>query len=159
MGWALSGGRDPMLGYLKKFERIVIGTLIVMMALVVMLATLDLGWSIARHVVTPPFALLDVDEILDIFGYFLIVLIGIELLGTMTAYFVEHLVHAEIVVEVAMIAVARKVIILDVKELGSMTVIAIAAILLAMSAAYLVIKRTHSVADKLRGSDRADAAR
>jgi uncharacterized membrane protein (DUF373 family) len=148
-----------MLGYLKKFERTVVGALIALMALVVVLATVDLGWNIVRNVVTPPFGLLGVDEILDIFGYFLIVLIGIELLGTMTAYFVEHIVHAEIVVEVAMIAVARKVIILDVKELSSLTVIAIAAILLAMAVAYLVIKRTHAVVQKLGGGDRADAAR
>jgi len=148
-----------MLGYLKKFEQAIVGTLIVFMAMVVVLATVDLGWSIVRNVATPPFGLLDVDEILDIFGYFLIVLIGIELLGTMTAYFIEHVVHAEIVVEVAMIAVARKVIILDVKELGGLSVIAIAAILVAMSAAYLVIKRTHAVAQKPGDRDRADAAR
>lgn len=148
-----------MLEYLNKFERAIVSTLIVLMGLVVVLATLDLGWNIVRNILTPPFGLLTVDEMLDIFGYFLIVLIGIELLGTMTAYFIEHIVHAEIVVEVAMIAVARKVIILDVKELGSLNVIAIAAIIVAMAAAYLVIKRTRAVAQKLGGADRADAAR
>jgi uncharacterized membrane protein (DUF373 family) len=148
-----------VLKYLKKFEQIIVSILMVLMALVVLLSTVELGWAIAKNVMTPPFGLLDVDGILDIFGYFLIVLIGIELLGTMTAYFVEHVVHSEVVVEVAMIAVARKVVILDVKELDSMTVIAIAAIIVAMAVAYFVIKRSHSIIQKPRGDDRADPAR
>jgi uncharacterized membrane protein (DUF373 family) len=50
-------------------------------------------------------------------------------------------VHAEIVIKVAMIAIARKIIILDVKDLPSLTLIGIAAIVIALSAAYYVIKR------------------
>ncbi len=47
----------------------------------------------------------------EIFGFFMLILIGIELLETIRAYLVENVVHVEVVIEVALIAIARKVII------------------------------------------------
>jgi uncharacterized membrane protein (DUF373 family) len=79
--------------------------------------------------------------LLDIFGYFLLILIGVELLETIKAYLSEHVVHVEIVLEVALVAIARKVIILDVKELPSLTLIGIAAVIVALAAAYYLEKR------------------
>ena len=56
---------------------------------------------------------------------FLLVLIGVELLETVKMYLAKKTVHVEVVFTVAMIAIARKVIILDVKELFSLTLIGI----------------------------------
>jgi uncharacterized membrane protein (DUF373 family) len=81
------------------------------------------------------------DELLELFGFFMLVLIGLELLETIRAYYVEHSVHAEIVIKMAMIAIARKIIILDVKDLPSLTLIGTAAIVIALSAAYHMIKQ------------------
>ncbi|MCK7532656.1 MAG: phosphate-starvation-inducible PsiE family protein [Marinilabiliales bacterium] len=52
-------------------------------------------------------------ELIAILGAFLLVLIGVELLDTIKAYFKENSIHVEIVVLLAVIAVARKVILLD----------------------------------------------
>ncbi|MDW8072136.1 MAG: phosphate-starvation-inducible PsiE family protein, partial [Anaerolineae bacterium] len=57
-------------------------------------------------------------------------------------YFQEHVIHAELVLEVAIIAIVRKVIILDVKELSSLTLIGIAAIIAALAGAYYLLKHT-----------------
>jgi len=130
-----------MLDVLRKLERVVLVALVFMMGLVVFLSTLELGWILIQDIVTPPVVLLDIDELLDVFGFFLLVLIGIELLETIKAYFVEHVIHAEVVIEVAMIAIARKVIILDVKELPSLTLLGIAAIIITLAVAYWVVKR------------------
>jgi uncharacterized membrane protein (DUF373 family) len=130
-----------MLGVLRKFENVILVVLVFMMGIVVFLSTLELGWIIIQDIVTPPVVLLDIDELLDVFGFFLLVLIGIELLETIKTYFVEHVIHAEVVVEVAMIAIARKVIILDVKELPSLTLLGIAAIIITLAVAYWVVKR------------------
>jgi hypothetical protein len=54
-----------------------------MMAVVVVLSVVDLAWVLIKDIISPPLALLDVDELLDIFGVFLSVLIGIELLETL----------------------------------------------------------------------------
>lgn len=130
-----------MFSYLKKIEQAIIAAVIVMMTLVLLLSTLDLAWLIAQDIVTPPMILLDVEELLDIFGFFLLIVIGIELLETIKAYFQEHVIHAELVLEVAIIAIVRKVIILDVKELPSLTLIGIAAIIAALAGAYYLLKR------------------
>ncbi|HDH34558.1 MAG TPA: phosphate-starvation-inducible E-like protein, partial [Nitrospirae bacterium] len=53
-----------MLEYLKKFERIIITSLIAMMTLVVLLATVELGWIIIKDIITPPVFLLDIAELL-----------------------------------------------------------------------------------------------
>ena len=50
---------------------------------------------------------------IPVLGGFLLVLIGVELLDTIKAYFLENAIHVEIVVLLAIIAIARKVILLD----------------------------------------------
>lgn len=130
-----------MLPYLKKFERIIVIALIVMMAFVILLATIELGWLIIRDMITPPYVLLEIDELLDIFGLFLLVLLGIELISTLRTYLTENEVHVEVVFVVALIAIGRKVIILDVKELSSLTLIGIASIIIALSLGYFFIKK------------------
>ena len=128
----------------KRFERLIIGALIVLMGVVVLLSTVELGWLIIKDILTPPVILLEIDELLDVFGFFLLVLIGLELLETIRSYLAEHVVHAEVVVEVALIAITRKVIILNVKDLPSLTLVGVASIILALTAAYFVLKRWHA---------------
>ena len=129
--------------YLEKLERVIVLSLLIMMVAVVFLATVDLGWLIIKDVITPPLILLDINELLDVFGMFLLVLIGVELLETVKMYLTKKMVHVEVVFTVAMIAIARKVIILDIKEVSSLTLIGIGAIIVALSAGYylLTIKR------------------
>jgi uncharacterized membrane protein (DUF373 family) len=131
-----------MLDLLKKFEKAVTATLVVLMAIVVLLATLELGWIIIKDIITPPVLLLEINELLDIFGLFLLVLIGVELLETIKAYLKDNVVHFEVVLTVAMIAIARKVITLDVKELAGMTLVGIAAIIVALAAAKYYYRST-----------------
>ncbi len=129
--------------YLKSFEKMVVVFLIGMMVVVILLATLELGWIIIQDLITPPILLLEIDELLDIFGFFLLILIGVELLETIKAYLIEHVVHVEIVLEVAVIAIARKVIILDVKEYPSLSLIGIAALIIALATGYYLERRGH----------------
>ncbi len=128
--------------YLRNFEKFITVSLIIMMAVVILLATVELGWIIIKDIITPPIFLLDISELLDIFGLFLLVLIGIELVETIKAYLSERVIRVEVVFIVALIAISRKVIILDVKELSSLTLIGIAAIILALSAGYYLLKRS-----------------
>jgi len=130
-----------MLNFLKKFERLIVGMLIVLMVIVVLLSTIELGWIILQDILNPPYIVLDANELLDIFGFFLLVLIGVELIETLRAYLTDNTVHAEVVVEVAMIAIARKVIILEVKDLSGLTLVGIAAIIAALTGAFYVLKR------------------
>lgn len=114
-----------------------------MMALVLLLATLDLAYLIIKDILRSPFLILQVTDLLDIFGLFLLVLIGIELLETIKTYLVEHIIRVKVVFMVALIAIARKVIILDVTVFSSLTLIGIGAILLALAVGYYLICRSH----------------
>ena len=129
--------------YLAKIEFVVIRALVVMMALVVLFASLDLAWIIIRDLSTPPYLLFDVNRLLEIFGMFLLVLIGIELLESIRMYLDHKLVHVEVVMTVAIIAIARKVIILDVKELDGLKLIGIGLIIIALAGGYVYIKRCY----------------
>ena len=76
-----------------------------------------------------------------IFGGFLSVLIGIELLHTIKMYLKEDVVHVEIVLLVALIGISRHIIDLDYKHLDPMTIFGIAALIIALSAGYFLIKK------------------
>ena len=78
---------------------------------------------------------------LEIFGFFLLVLIGLELLESMRVYLVKGVVHVQIVLEVALIAVARKVIILDIEKYAGLTLLGFAALILGVAVAFHFIMR------------------
>jgi uncharacterized membrane protein (DUF373 family) len=130
--------------FLKLFERLIVGSLILMMIVVILLSTIELGRILVMDIITPPNFLLDINELLDVFGFFMLILIGVELLETIRAYLNNHEVHVEIVLEVALIAVARKVVIIDVKEYPAVTLLAIAAIVLSLAGAYYLQKQVRN---------------
>lgn len=125
---------------LEKFEKIIMTALSVFMTVVVAVATLELGYLIVKDMVSPPILFLDLEELVDIFGLFLLVLIGIELLETIRTYSKERLVRVEVVVLVAIIAVARKVIITDYKQLASFSLLDAGALILALAVGYYLLR-------------------
>lgn len=122
-------------------EKVILYVLMALMAVLIILATLDLIWSIGTSIARPPFLLVTLEALLEMFGMFLLVLVGLELLDTLRAYVKEHVVHAEIVLLAALIAVSRKVITLDFKQLPPYTLFGIAGVVVALAAAYFLIKR------------------
>ncbi|HMA85014.1 MAG TPA: phosphate-starvation-inducible PsiE family protein [Desulfosalsimonadaceae bacterium] len=128
---------------LKWFERTVILALIAMMALVVFISTIELVVIIVIDILKPPAYWLGIEQLFEIFGFFLLLLIGVELLETIKAYLSEQVVHSEVVLEVALIAIARKVITLDLKAYDSLTLIGIAAMILAIAGAFFLMKRCY----------------
>ena len=132
-----------MIEYLHKFERTVIATLILMLALVILLSVVELGWVLIADIITPLAFILEIRELLDLFGLFLLVLIGIELLETMKKYFTEGRVELDIIITVSLIAIGRKIITMDPKAYDPITLVGMAAIILALFAGYWIIKKTN----------------
>ncbi len=123
----------------KHFEKIIIYVLVSMMIIIIALSTISFAIILASDMLRSPNFLLQINDLLDIFGFFLLILIGVELLETIRAYLSEHVVHVEVVIEVALIAIARKVIILDLKETPANSLLGIAAIIIALAAAYYLM--------------------
>jgi uncharacterized membrane protein (DUF373 family) len=106
-----------------------------MLIVVMILSTIHLGTLICHEIWTPPRFLIRVEGLLDIFGYFLLVLIGVELIETLKAYVKKDAIHVRVVLEVALIAMARKVIIEEPNTVPSLTLFGIAALILALGIA------------------------
>jgi uncharacterized membrane protein (DUF373 family) len=132
-------------GLIKKFEHIVIASLMVMMGIVVLLATVELGWVLIKDIIGPPILILEIEQLLELFGLFLLVLIGVELLEMIQTYYLERVIRAEVVVTVAIIAISRKVIILDYKTLSSFTFLDVGGVILALAIAYYLIKKAGQI--------------
>jgi uncharacterized membrane protein (DUF373 family) len=130
-----------MTKWLRTFEHTIIRSLICMMAVIILISTIELGYLLVKDIISSPVFFLEIDELLELFGFFLLILIGIELLETIKAYLQDKVVHSEIVLEVALIAIARKVIILDFKQYDSTAILGIAALIIAISASYYIIRR------------------
>jgi len=128
-----------MIDYLKNFERIITGVLIVMMAVVVVLSLIDLGWLLIQDMLKPPLFILEIGDLLEIFGFFLLVLIGLELLETIECYYLEGRIELKVIFSVALIALGRKIIILEPEKYSGLTLIGIGVIILALVLGYFVI--------------------
>jgi uncharacterized membrane protein (DUF373 family) len=128
----------------EKVRILIVKTIIVLMTLTVIFATLDLAWILIKDLISPPKLLLDVKDLKEIFGLFLLVLIGLELVESMQAYLANHVIHTEVevILLIAIIAVARKIIIMDVDEMGIQTLLGIASIIIALAGGYYLLKRT-----------------
>ncbi len=127
---------------LHLFETVINTSLLVMMAIIVALTTIDLGWSIIQDVMTAPVLRLDVSQLVDLFSMFLLVLIGVELLETVKAYMIDKSVHVEVIVSVGLVAITRKVVLLEPKTLDGLSLIGIAAIIAALAGAYWALRRS-----------------
>src|SRR6516162_9516053 len=105
-----------MLTLLKRFERLIAWVLAVLLLSVILLATIDLAVDLVKTVIfeTPHF-LVGVNQLLGLFGWFLLILLGLELLESVKSFLQDDLIHVEVVLIVAIIALARKVIILEFK--------------------------------------------
>jgi uncharacterized membrane protein (DUF373 family) len=129
-----------------RFERVAALVLLILLATVV---TYGIGFAVYRTAAQlfamftgaiPP---LELDMLHDVFGKFLLILIGLELARTIVMYMDEHVVHVEIVFEVAMIAAARHAI--DVShETTPGQFLGTAAVIVALGVAYYLYKNAAS---------------
>jgi uncharacterized membrane protein (DUF373 family) len=121
---------------LAKTQRFIVWALSIMLMLVVVLSTAHLAVLIAEEIWKTPRFLISVESLLDVFGYFLLVLIGVELLETLKGYLNKDTLHVRVVLEVALIAMARKAIIQEPNAVSPLTLLGFAAMILALAVAF-----------------------
>jgi uncharacterized membrane protein (DUF373 family) len=135
---------DTLRSFIRRFEMLIIVVLILLMMAVVTISLMELVQMIVVDVIEGGQRILRDNNMLNLLGYFMMVLIALELLETIKNYLTENAIHVEVVLLVAMIAVARKVIILDMKELQPLTLFGIAAVILSLSGSYWLMKKTEA---------------
>ncbi len=112
------------------------------MLLILLVATIDLALYIVKNMFQQDFMLFSVDALGELFGIFLVILIGVELLQALKAFLEEEIIHGEIVVRVVIIAIARKVIVWEFRELSAMETFALSGMMLVLAITYFLVKHT-----------------
>lgn len=122
----------------------------IVMTIIVALSIVELGIVLYLDIFDPTdnVLFLEIDELFMIFGFFFIILIGFELMETIEMYFKENVIHAEVVLLVAVIAVSRKVILLDLEKYEPLAIIGLGIIILALGGCYYLIKLSHRDRDR-----------
>jgi uncharacterized membrane protein (DUF373 family) len=78
------------------------------------------------------------------FSGVLLVMLGLELLETLRTYFKTHHVKVEVILIVAIIAAGSHVIEIDVAHAPGVQLLSYGGLMLALTASYFLIKRTHA---------------
>lgn len=118
--------------------------LAIAMVMVIIVVIIDLGVVLTGKLLNGDANDFLGSTLLDIFGLFLSVLIALEIMENITAYLKKHVVQVELVIVTSLTAVARKIIILDLKEITGINLIGLSVAILALSISYLVIKNVHN---------------
>ena len=136
---------STIFNFIRLFETGIVVFLVLLMMVVVGLSALELAVMLWNQMREPPYLLLNFEELLEVLGFFMMVLIGLELLETIKNYLTQHALHVEVVILVAMIAISRKVIILDMKVTTPESMFGIALLLASLSLSYFLIKKGMSL--------------
>jgi len=131
-----TGLDDPLIRGLTISIRYAVRILAVLMVLVIWWGVADVVYVLYERISSHPYYLLNISDILATFGAFMAVLIAIEIFINIASYLRENVIHIKLVLATAFMAIARKVIVLDFKEVSSNYVFAIAALVLALAVAY-----------------------
>jgi uncharacterized membrane protein (DUF373 family) len=134
-----------------KVEKFIIFVLLFLLSVVVLYSTIQLAVLVIGGLFqaitggnAAPYMeqlLLKLEILHDVFAGFLLILIGLELMKTVVMYLDENVVHVEVVLEVALIAIARHVIEMKYSETSPLTLIGISTITLALAIGFFLIKK------------------
>jgi uncharacterized membrane protein (DUF373 family) len=134
---------EKFMHFIENIEVIVSKILSLLMVLVILAALGDLVVFLIKELFTTPYGKFNT-TLFKIFGLFLNILIALEILENITAYLRKHVVQVELVIVTSLIAVARKIIILDLEKVTGIDIIGLGIAVLALSISYLIIRFSNS---------------
>jgi len=130
-----------LMGRLNNLVRYMVMALAVLMAFVVLCGVLLIGVELYGTLKNSPQTLLSISGIASTFASFLAVLIAIDIFINISLYVRRHVIAVRLVVATALMAVARKIIVLDFAGIEPIQVIAMAAIVAALGFSYYFLSR------------------
>lgn len=134
-----TSSNEPLIYRLQIVIRFAVRALAVLMTAVILWGVADVCLVLYQKLIQPPVFMLTINDMLATFGAFMAVLIAIEIFVNITVYLREDIIHVKIVLATALMAIARKVIILDFDETSSDYIWATAGVTLAMAIAYWLV--------------------
>jgi uncharacterized membrane protein (DUF373 family) len=137
-----SSSDENFLHFTESVEVVISKILSLAMIWVILLSVCDLLIFLAKELANHTDNLLK-DTLFVIFGLFLNVLIALEILENITAYLKKHVIQVELVIVTSLIAVSRKIIILDLEKKTAADLIGLATAIFALSISYLIVRYTN----------------
>jgi uncharacterized membrane protein (DUF373 family) len=138
---------ENFLHHLEQFEAFVSKFLSIAMVLVILVSIYDFCIFLVRDFLIPELSSSEITKfnasLFAVFGLFLNILIALEILENITAYLKKHVIQVELVIVTSLIAVARKIIILDLEKKTAMDLIALAIAIFALSGSYWMIRNVN----------------
>ncbi|MBD2676143.1 MULTISPECIES: phosphate-starvation-inducible PsiE family protein [Nostoc] len=128
---------------IENVEVLVSKVLSILMVVVILVAIGDLAFFLYKELFTMPYGKFNT-TLYKIFGLFLNILIALEILENITGYLRKHVIQVELVIVTSLIAVARKIIILDLEKVPGIDIIGLGVAILALSISYLIIRSSTS---------------
>src|SRR5690606_23538147 len=134
---------DPLIKHLHSVIRVCVRVLAILMVMVIIWGIGDVIYVLYQRLMAPPFLLLDINDIFYTFGAFMAVLIAIEIFINIRLYLESNDFPVKLVIATALMAIARKVIVLDMDKLTPDYIFAIAATVSALGITYWLLHREH----------------
>jgi len=132
---------EPLIHGLHVIIRLCVRVLAVLMTVVIIFSVADVAWVLYQRIINSPVGLLNVNDILASFGAFMATLIAIEIFVNIVLYLRDDVLHVKLVLATALMAIARKVIVLDYKTVEAADIYATAAVVFALSIGYWLVAR------------------
>ncbi len=142
----VSKSDDFFLWLLKNVIHLCLKSLGLLMVVVIIFGVIDVAWTLYERLIQPPVFILTIGDILATFGAFMVVLIAIEIFQNIILYLRDDVIHVKIVLSTALMAIARKVIILDYNELEPLYIFATGVVLVATGITYYYV---HKIPDSV----------
>jgi uncharacterized membrane protein (DUF373 family) len=128
---------------IENVEVVVSKLLSLLMVLVIFSVLADLAIFIVKEILSQTEGSFN-QNLFKVFGLFLNVLIALEILENINGYLRKHVLQVELVIVTSLIAIARKIIILDLKITDGIEIIGLGVAILALSISYLIIRSSNS---------------
>ena len=128
---------------IDQIEGFVAKVLSLVMVAVILVAVGDLIILLVRELFSSPLGFFN-KTLFNVFGLFLNILIALELLENITAYLRKDVLLVELVIITSLIAIARKIILLDLEKTTGSEIIGLAIAILSLSVSYWLIHRTNA---------------
>ena len=132
---------DALISFLHKMIKIAVKILAILMVIVIFWSVADVIYVLYNNLIEEPYMLLNISDIFKTFAAFLAVLIAIEIYQNIVLYLRTDVFPIKLVVATALMAIARKAIIIDFKDLSAAYIFAIAALVLALGITYYLISK------------------
>lgn len=132
-------GTDRLIKLSHWLIRGAVRMLAVLMVFIIFWGVIDVVYVIFTKILQPTFEDYQARDIIVTFGAFLTVLIAIEIFMNITLYLRDDVIHIRLVISTALMAIARKVIILDFEKVEPAYMYATAAVVIALGVTYWLV--------------------